>query len=116
MTQPPEPTVREEMLRGVYRFVCAAKALAGVRDGSRATGQVREVAWRVGFKGSITRHRRSRMREVVRSIVQRTRQPLGRVALALVVAVCTQPAGVVAEQAEPLSCVPAARDDGAPWI
>ena len=31
MTQPPEPTVREEMLAGVHRFVCAAKALAGVQ-------------------------------------------------------------------------------------
>ena len=31
MTQPPEPTVRKEMLAGVHRFVCAAKALAGVQ-------------------------------------------------------------------------------------
>jgi hypothetical protein len=40
----------------------------------------------------------------------------GCVTVALVLSPGIQPAGAAAEQAEPLSCVPAARTDNAPWI
>jgi hypothetical protein len=50
------------------------------------------------------------------SFAQNTTRRSTCVIVAFLFAMETRPAGVAAEQGAPLRCVPAARDDGAPWI